>query len=174
VVIHVQIPLIVKKDFYAWKLAKASKNAKRQSASHHLIAPFNNTAIPHIHVLMDVKVTQIAILENSATKTPIPVNLMAVVLHNWTVKSENFAMFQQELVYKILSIGVLCVALMISISANQQMVCVYIQMMVMVAPLIYLQIRPDVLLMKSASLMISMRSLLRVVSTTRLLWQVPA
>ncbi len=169
-----QTPLIVRRVFYAWKLVKESKNVKKPSASHHLIAPFNNIVIPHIRVLMDVKVTQIAIPENSAIKIQIPVNLMAVVQHNWTVKSENIAIFQQGLVYKILLIGALCVALMTSISANQQMVCVYIQMTAMVAPLIYLQIRQDVLLMKSASLMISMRSLLRVVSTTRLLWQVPA
>ena len=91
-----------------------------------------------------------------------------------TVKSESFAIFQQGLAYKILSIDALCVALMISISTNQQMVCVYIQMMAMVAPLIYLQIKLVALLMKSASLMISMRSLLRVVSTTQRLWQVLA
>ena len=100
--------------FYAWMLAKALKNAKRQSVLHHLIAPFNNTAITHIHVLTDVKVTQIAILENSATKAQIPVNLMAVFTQ-LDCEIGNLQYSNRNL-YKDISIDALYVIQMIFIS----------------------------------------------------------
>ena len=155
------------------KAAKVSKNAKKGRCLTSLDCSFQqycNTTYSCIDGCESIDY----IPENNATRIPIPVNLMAVVQHNWTVKSESFAIFQQGLAYKILSIDALCVALMISISANQQMVCVYIQMMAMVAPLIYLQIKLVALLMKSTSLMISTHLLLQVVSTTQHLWQVLA